>query len=278
MLGKLLKHEWRGTYKVCLGLNFIMLVITLAGGISFRAPMWQGYNGGQFSALDITSVLMIMLYVVAVIGIMWGILIYLGIYFYRSMYSDQGYLTHTLPVNPHLIMISKILISSFWYIFTMLVLGVSIMLFMGLIISSAGYEGGVWRFLMDYKEEILRNFELAVGVRADRYLAFSVTMGVAGAFTGVVTLFGAITLGQLFSRHRVIMSLVSYFVINFIIQIVAGIAILPFALQEARNIVLGKMGPYMVSAYPASLLVSMLVAAAMYFCSIYIIKRRLNLY
>ena len=41
MLGKLVKHEWRSTYRMGCLMLFITLMVTFLGWLSFQSPMWR---------------------------------------------------------------------------------------------------------------------------------------------------------------------------------------------------------------------------------------------
>ena len=68
----------------------------------------------------------LILYVIMLLASTWGMLIFLGIRFYRSMYTDEGYLSHTLPVTANQLFLSKILVSGVWYLFISIGIGISV--------------------------------------------------------------------------------------------------------------------------------------------------------
>ena len=101
MLGKLIKHEWKSTYKMGCLMLVVIALITVFGWLAFQTPMWKSLSRNDFSFgwLDIFGFLTLMMYVLLLVGVNFGILIYLGVRFYKTMYTDEGYLTHTLPVE-----------------------------------------------------------------------------------------------------------------------------------------------------------------------------------
>lgn len=56
MLGKLVKHEWKGTYRVGCLMLLVVAIVTFFGWLAFQAPMWQMLAGNnssdRISALD----------------------------------------------------------------------------------------------------------------------------------------------------------------------------------------------------------------------------------
>ena len=116
MLGRLIKHEWKSTYKVGCLMLAAMAVTTFLGWMSFQTPMWRsmGDGGGRFIWLDIFGAFTLVMYVVLLVVINSGIVIYVGVHFYKTMYTDEGYLLHTLPVTKHEILFCKILVGGLW--------------------------------------------------------------------------------------------------------------------------------------------------------------------
>lgn len=107
MLGKLMKYEWKNIWKAGTLMLLGMLVVTVIGCVVLRMP--GGVVTGLLDNNDINAtqswfvlssfVATLILYVIMLLASTWGMLIFLGIRFYRSMYTDEGYLSHTLPVT-----------------------------------------------------------------------------------------------------------------------------------------------------------------------------------
>ena len=130
MLGRLIKHEWKSTYKVGCLMLAAMAVTTFLGWMSFQTPMWRsmGDGGGRFIWLDIFGAFTLVMYVVLLVVINSGIVIYVGVHFYKTMYTDEGYLLHTLPVTKHEILFCKILVGGLWVLIIVFSMYISIFL------------------------------------------------------------------------------------------------------------------------------------------------------
>ena len=74
MLGKLLKHEWKGTYKVGCQFLVALLGVSFLGWLAFQSPMWRSlaedtaYQSGVLSLLDIPSVCTLFLYALMLVA------------------------------------------------------------------------------------------------------------------------------------------------------------------------------------------------------------------
>ncbi len=278
MLGKLMKHEWMSTYKIgCLVLG-AMALITLIGWLAFQTPMWRALDQGSFTFgwFDIFSLLTLVMYVVMLGGASLCIFIYLGVHFYKTMYTDEGYLTHTLPVTQMQILGSKVLISGLWmviitagmYLSGFLLLFTLVSLFMGDGSSLASvwreFSSSVWEMLLIMQDDL--NFNVW------RYLATLVISLAVGPFIAIVTLFGAISLGQLFSKHRVLMAVLCYIGI-----LVADGMVTSLFRSIWTAIGYYSVGSYMNSSLDVGMVVDAAVAVAMFVTSYYVIKNKLNM-
>lgn len=114
MLKKLLKYDWKSVSLLLLILHGILLVYTLIGrlGIAF------GLSGaGDTMVSSVTTMygiaagLYILVYVLFIFAIVVATYVYLAIRFQKNLFSDEGYLTHTLPVSPAKLIWSKMLVA-----------------------------------------------------------------------------------------------------------------------------------------------------------------------
>lgn len=278
MLGKLIKHEWKDTYKIGCLLLFIVLLITLFGYLAFQTPMWKSLadGGSDFSWLDIFSILTLIMYVMMLAGVNYVIVIYLGVHFYQTMYTDQGYLLHTLPVTKHQILGSKILVSGLWMLFltlavylSMFILGTSMV---ALFVPSGYTLSSLWSELGMSVGEIVRLLGEELDFDIIRWLVVLLITSLISPFTTVTILFGAISMGQLFGKHRVLAAILCYIGIIVATSIVSAII---------RSIVsvsyLSNFGSYMSAAMDSSFLINLCLAIGLYFVSWHVTSNRLNM-
>lgn len=101
MLGKLMKYEWKNTWKAGMLMLLGIFIVTVAGCIVLQMPGGVVSNlvdGNEANAAQTWLVISsftatLILYVIMLLASTWGMLIFLGIRFYRSMYTDEGYLS-----------------------------------------------------------------------------------------------------------------------------------------------------------------------------------------
>lgn len=273
MLGKLIKHEWKSTYRMGCLMLFITLIITFMGWLSFQSPVWRRLGEGRytFSPLDFISTIVLLMYVFMLVGVSYGILIYLGVHFYRTMYTDQGYLTHTLPVGKHQLLCSKILVCGLWLLIVYAAVVLSGMTVVGTLVGSFFPDGYVWA---DFWDEVLpamgELFEL-LELDYGFYLVIFILSLVVSPFITVTILFGAVTLGQLFARARVLMAILCYLGVGMVNSLVSTIV------QSLITVSTIEFGTVMNVSTNSSMIVQLAAAVLLYFTSYQILTKRLNM-
>jgi len=295
MLGKLLKHEWRSTWKLPTALSVFTIIMTLLGALSFRMPMWQkvlGTNTAAFSIWDLTAVAVLITYFISIIVCVYAIIIYFAIRFYRNLFTDQGYLMHTLPTTPANLIASKTIISGVWYSVSNILMIVSMFgllyAFMRTLIPADEWVAVSTAFnglLPDINAVFKEYAGVSVGFSV---LVFTLIL-IVGGFSAMLLAYLCICIGQLFQKHKVAASIIAYFVVSSAISTITSIAILPISfslvgdlestfLLEA-NPIAAVFSPYaiMMPFYYISLALSIVQAVVCFFVCVYITKRKLNL-
>lgn len=103
MLGKLLKHDFKALFR-----NYGLLFIALFG-VTFLYKLYLFLP--RNIVLEFTNGLMGVLYVVVILGCLFGTVVINIVRFYKNLVTDEGYLTFTLPVSSKQIIASKLISS-----------------------------------------------------------------------------------------------------------------------------------------------------------------------
>ncbi len=294
MLGKLIKHEWKSVYKVGCIMLLVVAVITAIGCIACNSPAFISLfeETGEMTGAQVMGVFSflgsILLYVFMLLGVTYGILIYLGVRFYKSMYSDEGYLANTLPVTRHQLLGSKVIVGGLWYLIVELAVAVSaialVVSFFACILSASGESYSLWEILHelfseDGLAELFRMFEEELDLDMLQYMAVSLISSLVSTFAAVVILFGALTIGQLSRKYKVMMGIVAYFVINVVMSILQWVVSTVYTTTYTLGVMRGDyMGNISVDGVMLiNLALSLAAAVGLYFASHYILSQKLNL-
>lgn len=287
MLGKLFKHEWKCTWKVGGMMLLGLVLVSFFGWFSFQAPMWRAVaDPGHYSGISVWDLLSfgtLFMYIIMLIGLNYGIIIYMGVRFYKTMYTDEGYLTHTLPVSKHQILVSKILNSGLWTILMMIGIELSVVILVLSMIGAFIPEGYTWADLwreiepeLGYMNEMFRDI---IGMSMNGYFWMMLVFSLISPFCSMIILFGAISIGQLFTKHRVLMAIVSYVGIMIVANIITSTVQSIFSVNQMSRSVSDNVlvGGYVNMSVWLSMTFSIVEAAILYFVSYYVTTRKLNM-
>lgn len=287
MLGKLFRHEWKCTWKVGGMMLLGLVLVSFFGWFSFQAPMWRAMaEPGHYSGISVWDLLSfgtLFMYIIMLVGLNYGIIIYMGVRFYKTMYTDEGYLTHTLPVSKHQILVSKILNSGLWTILMMIGIELSVVVLVLSMIGAFFPDSYTWADLwreiepeLGYMNEMFREI---IGMSMNGYFWMMLVFSLISPFCSMIILFGAISIGQLFTKHRVLMAIVSYAGIMIVANIITSVVQSIFSVNQMSRYVSDNVfvGGYMNMSVWLSMTFSIVEAVLLYFVSYYVTTKKLNM-
>ncbi len=259
MLGKLMKYEWKSTWKLLVPMNALIIAMSLFAYLTIRLDFFD--NDSEIVILS--GITIIMFYILSMFVVVIGTAIYLIYRFYTSVYGDQGYLLHTLPVDKHHIIISKVLVSVLWLMLSIILIYLSVFL---LFSSDEAVLEAVWDTMVDYVESLeLDAFASGLTIIMT-ILAFIFQM-----LAKVLKVTACISLGQLSSNHKVLTSFAFYYGIYFVQRI---FSIMYYVIYYAID-------DDLISAYQGSwetsLIAGIVYCAVFYFITWYLMEKKLNL-
>lgn len=255
MLGKLIKHEWKAVAKTLFFIHLAIVAMTLVGKILVSIKAVQ--------KSEILTVSMVMVYVLSVIAVGIGTHIYLAMRFYKNMYTDEGYLSFTLPVKSWEHIVSKGLIAIAWMVIDGVVIFASILI---LAIPKQEY--------MEFVNSITHaNWEWL-------YIVEVMAAVVVGLCAVPLTYYVSISIGQLFKNHKMLFSVIVYVVIKNVQQVlgvvVTVISMLPSAMGNMDDSTSASMT--VVNSMMGGSLLLQLVSCVGFFLAIkFIMDKKLNL-
>lgn len=269
MLGKLYKHEFKETAKLLIPLNLVLIIFTIIGAIMLSTDILQNEN------FEILAVTCMMLYIMSIFTVFIVTMVYLTIRFYKTMYSRQGYLTHTLPVSTSSIINTKIVVSSVWMFLAAAITVLSVFILIRVLVGNE-WDSAVW-------QEASVAFPEAFGMGLIEFIIWMAVLCVISCVASILMLFASLAIGQLFSQHRVLASVVAYIVIYIIQQIVGTITVLIVGLGSLDSLVMDvsssalDMGAFYRGTFWMGLGQSLLFGIIFYVLCHYLTSKKLNL-
>lgn len=142
--------------------------------------------------------------------------IYPGIRYYKNIYSDEGYLTNTLPVTPRQLILSKLLAGVLWGILDLAILAVCILLLIG-------------NSILDFTAAIFDSLSTYHLYPAAFLLCI---ISLFSIFSNLLMIYCAVAVGSYFRGHRVLGSIAGYFILCLINQLIYLIIVFIFFTQS----------------------------------------------
>lgn len=278
MFAKLLKHEWRATKGVLALLCVIILISGMTVGLSMRSLALADGNEAVVSSsefyvtgedeMQIQEILCVILATAGMFAIgfccLGAVFVFLS-RFYKRCFTDEGYLTFTLPVTSHQILLSGIVNTVLGMLVVMVAAVVGVGIIFGLFMTAVPQEilwADVWVSLKDAMAQVL----LSLRKNAGEFLMLGIS-GIAGAFASLIEVMLAITIGALIAKkHKIIAAVAVYYGINLVLGTVNSFLAMTAAFSQNLSWLLGSTA-----------MLSCVAVAGGYFLMHWLISRKLNL-
>ena len=210
MLGKLLKHEFRATGRIMLPMMGALLALALMANLSIR-----GLSGSlsDIPALRILFILILVFYGMGIVAIGVMALVVMVTRFYRNLLKSEGYLMFTLPVSVHELIWSKLIVSLAWFFLTALFI-LLILFLTGLNLAGTNLEM-IFSEFPSWSEVMQMLNELQIRGALTQLIVWSALITLLGAIVSCLHFYGAMALGHMFSKNKVLLSVVFFILISF---------------------------------------------------------------
>lgn len=276
MLGKLIAYEFRGVWKPALIILVIMAVAGVAGSMSLATvdALTDNYS---YSSSDVTTDLSIVLTLFTLFAgfIVWagvvGLFIVTVVRFYRTMFTDEGYLTLTLPESTAALVMAKYLVG-----FVIMAAGTAL----AIILYSMMLAPLTSDYGLSASTTILAMLSGSFGFFDDQAPA-AVAVGAVNAIVGIGYQLGlaylALTMGAwLAKRHKVAAAVGIYLGISWLLSLVFSVA------NVLALVGIGDYGWETVTMMTGAVSVAQMVcyavaAAACVALSVFLVRRKVDL-
>ena len=266
MYSKLLKYDWRATRGMLGLLCAISLGAALAGGATMRYLIWASDYNRESTLLIVVNV-MAMIACFLSICVCGAAGLFLHIWrFYKSRFTDEGFVTFTLPVTTHQILLSSLLNT----VIGMVLLGLTICLCipLWLLVGFSGVEGffpALWKLLPQMFSEIFRKEEMKY------FWAMLVNIPV-GFLAEIVVLMLSVTIGSVIAKkHKILASVGCYYGINLVLSFVSSVCSLAMAFAAEAN------AGWIMGLFGSNSAILLIVAVGGYFLMHFLADKKLNL-
>lgn len=274
MFAKLLKHEWRAVSGALSILSLAALGAAAVATIVLRLLIAYGDKAPALSAI---GGLLLFGSILALVAYAVGSLIFLLFRFYKSRYTDEGYLTFTLPVTNHQILLSSLLIILAWSAITIAVVffGLAMIVLMGTTTSGL------------INTELLRNLRVITDAISTmmtgqtKAQAITILAGVSMAVSFLMStmlMVTAITIGSIAAKkHKVLASIAAYYIINMGVSLVTTLVSIPIMINSANATSLSEIASGTIGLLAFQIGLELVIIVAGYFVTANLMKKKLDL-
>lgn len=275
MLKKLFKYEWRSVSTLLFIVHGALLIYALIGRIGYQIYFSRFVSDSGSTVMGITTMFYVIVYVFGIMAVLLMTMLYLAMHIQKSFFSDEGYLTHTLPVSPTQLLLSKMFIYWIWTILDIIFVVISI----GILLTNKETWPAfthvfreMWNTLSSLSgfSNVVNNIIYLLSLFVD-FFCFS---------TGLLIF--AICLGSQFKTHKVMGSVLSFFgivIISNIVNLIITGATLPGGIGSTLMVTsaASEVSTAINYSYIAQTIWYLLAGIFFFLGSRYILSKKLNL-
>lgn len=206
MLGKLLKYDLKS-----MGKSLLPLYIGLIGMAVILRLLSLGAE--QLAVLDIIYNFMMIFFILLEIGAIFYTFFVAIKRYYKNLYSDEEYLTHTLPVTKGNILVSKVITPLLYFILTIIIMLLSIMICFD--------TKELWNIIVFGVEGLATGF----GVSEITICIWSSLFAIISYLSYILLVYAGIGMGQSHSNNKILFSVIYTIALYYITQIIAVVAL-----------------------------------------------------
>ncbi|WP_297429002.1 ABC transporter permease [Clostridium sp.] len=272
MLGKLMKYEIKATGRILIPLYAVLLVFATINKIFLETNLSSKLsNLGLRGFSSIPFILSTFAYgctMAAVVIVTFFVIIQR---FYKNLLGDEGYLMNTLPVTTITNITSKLSIATFWLIISGLVAILSIIIMAFNPNTFNAIFNDIPRALSETYKEF--GFQMAV-VIIEVLVAILISI-----IKSLTMIYSSISIGHLFSRHRILSSFGAFIVLNIISGAISSFIFIALSIIGQTNTI--RLEPHSILTVHTILifiiLYNLIFFIGYFIITHYILKNKLNL-
>ena len=267
MVRKLIKYDFASYLRLLLPVQLILLGIA---GLNRVVQIFEEADSTIYRTVFTSS---IVLYVIAIIVCLLLTLIVAIVRFYQGMYTNEGYLSHTLPVTPTQHIFSKMIVSMIF------LLGSLFAIFLSVCIATLGDVNiELWKagfFLLGEAFDVFR-------ANMVFYIIEFILLALCVSAMTLMKLYFCISVGQLAKKKKVLLAFGVYFGLYFIQQVFGTIMIIivtvnsEFVENIMETIAATKTVFFHISLC-GGIMYSLIIGAVYFFITRWIMSKKLNL-
>lgn len=276
MVKKLFKHEVAYYLRSMLPIYGILLAIAAFGRvIQFFETANTVYNT--------VNIIAILSYVVAIIAVLAMTMVFTITRYYRNLFTSEGYLSFTLPVTPTQHILTKLSTAVLFHVLSMVVILLSVCIITAgdvlvEVIKAVAYIVDLIpeRLAFTFKETTAAQWQVNIWL----FVIEFILLLIAAVVYQMLLYYGCITVGQTFSKNRILSAVGVYFGYYMVTQAIGTVLVIvsQFLPWETFSDIFyaAPIGCIHILTI-GYILLNLLIATGLFLVSRVIIRHKLNL-
>lgn len=277
MLKKCLKYDMGAIYKLWCIAAAAFLSMSVPVGLAIRFMILNGTESVVFMILGLVAEFVAY---IAVIAFSLMTVIAICVRYYKSFFSDEGYLTFTLPVKRSTLFYSKVLNAVIWQTATIVVIAIAVIIVAVILPPAESSDiGGAFVLIMEDLPPLPMNGWTVLAV------VEIVVFAMLSLLAETLLIYFCITMGSIIAKkQKVILSVGIWYIVNQIVLPIAGVVLVILAMLTVTSgmgafptIREGVGGALISLTLFIADLASVAICTVLTFINIDLIERKLNL-
>lgn len=265
MVRKLIKYDFASFLRLILPVQLILLGIAALNRI---IQLFEDSHATVYNIIFGSSTVLYVISIIVALVLTWIVAI---VRFYQGMYSNEGYLSHTLPVTPTQHIFSKLIVSMLF------MLGTLFTVFISFIIVTLGemnieiFKAGGFLFG--------KAVEATNGAFIWYFIEFCVLM-LIGMCSGFLCIYFCISVGQLAAKRKILLAFGVFFGLYFIGQVIGTIMIIIMSVIDLRGLydwITNHFVTFYHLMFCGGIVLEIIMAAVYFLITKFIMGKKLNL-
>lgn len=283
MLKKLIKHDFKAVGRIWWIIATVVLIMSVIGAYMLTYVS-ENAESDTFSLLDVVSLLFIIACILGIVGSIIATVYLVFNRYYKNLFTDEGYLTFTLPVSRRDILLSKTINTFIWIILQGILTVLCIGIFALFGMSAAE---GVFEFDFSLFSDLLSFFvnEAELGLWLPVLIVEGILLAIVNVFFYICLIQISITFGAVMvNRAKVLAGIGIYYAINTVVswitQLCMTVATLLFDMETGVVLAGAGIDQWCGVVALAILIYTVMMAAftaVIFFVTQGILERKLNI-
>ena len=287
MFWKLLKHDFRAVGRFWWIGAVVSVVASICAAVLFRFFWGNIGNESEDLLLELISVCTIFMaficiFAVALSFVFTLILVYTR--FYKNFFTDEGYLTFTLPVKRSTLFFSKIVNATAWYSLHIAVLIVSALLFSLLVLPAEPSRFFINFYVFELVGELFAFLWQLVGAWLIAYIFEILLLAFVYMLYSILLVHFCITVGAVLAKKaKILLSIGIYYLISSVTQVLSEVVVIfgssfvEAIINSMKNASEGAINAISALFIFLAILALAALGAMFYFVTNHLLHRKLNL-